>query len=1333
MVDSVDALRTEMQANDSALGARIDSTENSIDTLFSQDGNEVLNRTAADNVLQGLISTHIQNLLDSKQEELQRYLDFQSEQNLNSEAVRDYVTQMRASVVAEVNALTDLLTTNMQANDTRYNKLKDDVARYLTILSDIKIDSNQIRIDNGELRAGAWTILSQARAWDLDILKRLNQVEAGVGTSLADAVEELQNSVPSTEETISRAIAALSEATIITELDSLIASGMAATDALTLRINQVTQDIIISRNEVLASVGTSIASLTKDLNNEVEERINEIAREAATRVEQFNVLNIELESLSDGFTSQIAQLAEDNAETLSALNAYKVSNDTALAGLISKVNINVADTAANAANISSLTARVGTNESNIATVGNLAQSAVDTNSAQAVQLTSLTARVTTVEGVVSTKLDASVISQYSTTTEMNSAIASGFTQYSASLQEDIAANSDAIASVSTRVTAVEGSVASNSTSITSLQNSVSGINTTLATKADSSAVTSLASRVTANETTIASQSSNLTKLNNTLGVAPSITINAVNTDLIYYNNGEVSIVSDGTAQGGQVIHLGNNTNNDEIWLHAATMMVFDPSRLYKVRARFRRVSGSGIAYLGLACMNSDKSKYVTWNNVLSNDIGSSHYFTFGTYDLGVWQTVECYVKGKNVDAGDDITLGSLANPKKLAEQVAHISPMFIANYTNQSGECEIDYITLEVADDLGANYLNSVAITALDSRTTAVEGTITSQGSAITSLQNSVTSLNNNKADSSALTALTNRVTATEGNITSIANQITSLSSVVDTNNANLVNNYYTKAQADSAMSGQLSTYTSSTLNPAIAAAKDNKTVTVDLRSLDVNTYYPVTWTIEGTPQSMSVNCKLRQYLDNVVWSNHDSKTFSVNLEWQETGSGWGAQEAERRINGFGFAWCGQSPVLGPGQLIRSSTSFVYLRGGARYTISCPQSANPTIRTSAYTVYDESVNPIPFTATLLPVTNNTAHSLAITEHTVSINGIKGVKTVTIDNNGVLSGYGLVSELVNGVVTSAFGVNADYFYVGSPASGKKPFIIKTVPTNVNGVTYPAGTWIDTAFIATASIGSAQIAELDAAKITSGFIDANRIGANTITADKLIVGDTTNLWVNQYFNQNGPKLHSTYGRTQWNGGIPEIKSRMGLQLWGRDHIAPYSTKIPLKAGDTFTVEYVAGQNAGPVRALGVGLWVFDGDGSGGTSPFQYGTATIIADLGGGWFRWRRTFQVWDNGSGKPAAYGCLYFQIEQAEADANPSYWTVGDIVLRRALGGELIVNGAINANHINVTSLSAISANLGTLVTYKDPTQPLKARMVMQGSLIQVYDNNNKLRVRLGLW
>lgn len=122
----------------------------------------------------------------------------------------------------------------------------------------------------------------------------------------------------------------------------------------------------------------------------------------------------------------------------------------------------------------------------------------------------------------------------------------------------------------------------------------------------------------------------------------------------------------------------------------------------------------------------------------------------------------------------------------------------------------------------------------------------------------------------------------------------------------------------------------------------------------------------------------------------------------------------------------------------------------------------------------------------------------IKETTQSINGIEAVKTVTIDNNGVMSGYGLISELKNGQVTSSFGVNADTFYIGSPNNNKKPFIHRNDWSVINGVWVPPGTYIDTALIANATISNAQVGDLSADKITAGNIAADRMKANIVSA-------------------------------------------------------------------------------------------------------------------------------------------------------------------------------------------------------------------------------------------
>lgn len=138
-----------------------------------------------------------------------------------------------------------------------------------------------------------------------------------------------------------------------------------------------------------------------------------------------------------------------------------------------------------------------------------------------------------------------------------------------------------------------------------------------------------------------------------------------------------------------------------------------------------------------------------------------------------------------------------------------------------------------------------------------------------------------------------------------------------------------------------------------------------------------------------------------------------------------------------------------------------------------------------------------------------------------INGVSAEYTIKLDVNGLVSGIGLIND----GNTSAIGINADYFYVGATENGIKPFMVLTEPKTMNGVTYPAGTWIDVALIANATIGSALIQDaaittakikdaaitnakidsIDAQKIKTGTLDADRIGANTITADKMNVSE------------------------------------------------------------------------------------------------------------------------------------------------------------------------------------------------------------------------------------
>ena len=137
----------------------------------------------------------------------------------------------------------------------------------------------------------------------------------------------------------------------------------------------------------------------------------------------------------------------------------------------------------------------------------------------------------------------------------------------------------------------------------------------------------------------------------------------------------------------------------------------------------------------------------------------------------------------------------------------------------------------------------------------------------------------------------------------------------------------------------------------------------------------------------------------------------------------------------------------------------------------------------------------------------------------SVNGVRAIKAVTVDNNGFISGYGLMSDLQNGRVTSRFGINADQIYFGTTTNAKKPFVFTTRATTIDGVSYPTGAWINSASIAHASINMLHIAD-------------------SIQSDNYVAGRQG--W--RLFKDGRFELNNTFG----DGSSLELNSQ-GLTVW------------------------------------------------------------------------------------------------------------------------------------------------------------------------------------------
>lgn len=146
------------------------------------------------------------------------------------------------------------------------------------------------------------------------------------------------------------------------------------------------------------------------------------------------------------------------------------------------------------------------------------------------------------------------------------------------------------------------------------------------------------------------------------------------------------------------------------------------------------------------------------------------------------------------------------------------------------------------------------------------------------------------------------------------------------------------------------------------------------------------------------------------------------------------------------------------------------------------------------------------------------HTASIQSTATSINGISASYTMRIDNNGIMSGYGVSSELIaGGAAVSKFINMVDVYAVVAPgrafgALNSVPFAVLTTAQTINGVYFSPGVYIDGASINRETVGSAQIgklavddshvAEVSAAKVKFGEMSGDRIEVNTLNSNRLI---------------------------------------------------------------------------------------------------------------------------------------------------------------------------------------------------------------------------------------
>ncbi|WP_455794633.1 TipJ family phage tail tip protein [Acinetobacter baumannii] len=616
---------------------------------------------------------------------------------------------------------------------------------------------------------------------------------------------------------------------------------------------------------------------------------------------------------------------------------------------------------------------------------------------------------------------------------------------------DSNANAAAITNLTNTVTQQGNTLTSHTNSITSLNNSITSINGILNTKANTSAVSDLDSRVTdaegkitANTSSITSLTANLKSTSNGITMSASIDVDPDSEWIYWTKNGEVARADDTTALGGKVYRFGNNAGNDHVNARSKAKLPFDQNKTYRIRARYRRVSGTGTIYCAVFGIAKDGVSHVNSSNTVTTDAGSSNYFVSNQAPaLNVWQEVTAYVKGRAAGAA---TGGwTLDNPRQLPNATAFISVQFLANYSNAAGITELDYLIIEDADAIAANDATAKALSSLDTRVTTAEGKITSQGNSITQLNNSITTINGTlatKADSSALTNLANRVTTTEGAITSQGSSITSL-------NASVNGLLKDVAVSDTRSTNQPPSWYWS--NYPLRIVREFKQASV-LGLTGMGTYVSLETYVYWTDASGGPIIQIARGTDSKLTAERRSTSTST----------WGS-------------WTQDIKTLTDGLANKAEASALSSLDAKVSTIDGKVSTQATSITNLQTTVG-------------------GHTASIQSQQQSIDGLKSRATLKLQSGNLIGGVGIENDSK----TVDFIIQANKFAIAPPSDAaagsvapKYAFVYQPTATTLpNGTVVPAGLYLD----------NASIGYINAEKINASSLSALSANLGTLTTLK-----------------------------------------------------------------------------------------------------------------------------------------------------------------------------------------------------------------------------------------
>lgn len=202
------------------------------------------------------------------------------------------------------------------------------------------------------------------------------------------------------------------------------------------------------------------------------------------------------------------------------------------------------------------------------------------------------------------------------------------------------------------------------------------------------------------------------------------------------------------------------------------------------------------------------------------------------------------------------------------------------------------------------------------------------------------------------------------------------------------------------------------------------KKQTVDLSTLDANTWFPVVMFLPKQGSFNKIRVDVRLDTNAPSWSTHKAG-FSVQFEVWTVPIGWGTVLERTMILTNTYYYCSKNPCSWS-QLSRSSTGVLWLRGGGVYNLFRNFTANVSIKTEAYTVSGQTVAPITSYPTPTYVNNiietdikGTASHASQLQTARTIWGQRFDGTSNVDGNLSCNGQGSFNSLQIGNITISY--------------------------------------------------------------------------------------------------------------------------------------------------------------------------------------------------------------------------------------------------------------------------------------------------------------------------